>query len=475
MNTDQRSTDNTANDNTTNSKTVRSETEQLLQKAASAGIDYLRTVTERGVAPTPEAITNLNDFHEALPLKGHDAIETLALLDRIGSPATTATTGGRFFGLVVGGALPVTVAANWLATAWDQVVFNQQTSAVGVELETITSRWVLELLGLPMTSSVGFVTGATMANFTCLSAARTELLTRLGHDVERAGLRNAPPLRIVASDQIHVTVRKSLSMLGLGTEHIETVPTDSEGRLILDELPQLDSSTIVILQAGNVSTGSFDPFAEVCQRARAADAWVHVDGAFGLWAAASPELAGLVKGMNQADSWATDTHKWLNTPYDCGLAICANPGPVHRAMASQAPYLNNDGSMPAPKDMVPEFSRRARAVEVWAALRFLGSEGVAELIDQHCRQARRLADGLSQSGFAILNDVVLNQVLATREDFAIDELAKLVQRSGECWFGPATWQGTRAVRISISSWATTDEDIERTIAALSAGLSGAQV
>lgn len=432
---------------------------------------YLETINDRNVASTDLALEGLDGFDVQMPLKAGDPNETLQLLDRLGSPATTATTGGRFFGLVVGGTLPASLGARVLASAWDQVVFNDATSPVGVKLEQVAARWVLDVLGLPTESSVGFVTGATMANFTCLAGARHAILDRSGWDIQKKGLWDAPRIRVVASEQSHVTVLKALALLGIGTEAIEWVPCDNQGRLDITQMPKPDDNTIILAQSGNVNSGASDPIAEIV--AHANGAWVHVDGAFGLWAAASPSTSGQLAGYEGADSWVVDGHKWLNTPYECGLAICKHPTAVHAAMATQAPYLKIGGEV-APKDMVPEFSRSTRGVEVWAALHSLGKEGLQEMIDRCCRHARALAHGLQGQGFEVLNDVVLNQVVATlpNSEGWSAKLSAHVQKSGKAWFGPTKWQGKEAIRFSVSSWATSDNDIKKTLDAISAAKLG---
>jgi glutamate/tyrosine decarboxylase-like PLP-dependent enzyme len=346
-------------------------------------------------------------------------------------------------------------------------VFNDQISPIGCALERITAGWITDVLGLPGESRVSYVTGATMGNFSCLAAARAALLQRAGHDALKDGLWSAPRLRVVTGDEVHVTVVKALTLLGFGTADIVRVPTDDQGRIRPDAVPELDERTILILQAGNVSSGAVDPFADVIPRAREAGSWVHVDGAFGLWAAASPARRGALAGVEDADSWVTDAHKWLNTPYDCGVAIVRDPHALHRVMATQAPYLAA-GVAVAPKDMGPEFSRSARAVEVWAALRSLGRHGLAELIERTCGHARTFADGLTGLGYTVLNDVVLNQVVAAPpgDPDAAARIAARVQQSGECWFGTTIWRGRPAIRISVSSHATTDDDVRRSLAAI---------
>lgn len=435
--------------------------------AAGAGAVFLRTLAARRVAPDSDAIAGLANLDGAVPDGPQPSYEVVERLARWGSPAAAATAGGRFYGLVVGGTLPAALGARTLAASWDQVVFNEATSPVGVRLEQIAARWVLDLLQLPQDASVGFVTGATMANLTCLAAARHRLLARKGWNVEAQGLQGAPQLRVVASDEVHVTVLKALAMLGVGTNCVERIPCDQQGRLRSELLPKLDDQTIVLLQAGNVNSGAMDPIGEVCAQAARTGAWIHVDGAFGLWAAASPHRARLLSGHDAASSWVVDGHKWLNTPYDCGLAICRDPDAVHAAMATVAPYLKAGGAA-APKDMVPEFSRSARGVEVWAALASLGRSGVAELIERCCAHAQSLAQGLRKLGFDVLNDVTLNQVVATLpgHEGRMADLAIAVQNSGEAWFGPTTWQGRSAIRLSVSSWITSDEDVQRTLSAI---------
>ncbi|MCB1465795.1 MAG: aspartate aminotransferase family protein [Rhizobiaceae bacterium] len=433
--------------------------------AAQRAEAYLNLAETRAISPSLRAIEGLARFDELLPDGPSDPLSTIRLLDEFGSPATTITTAGRYFGLVVGGTLPAALGARILASAWDQVAFNDATSPIAVKLEQVATRWLLALFGLPDKCSVGFVSGATMGNFTCIAAARHALLERQGWDVQKQGLNGAPRLRIVAGKQIHVTVMKALSMLGLGTDKIEWVACDDQGRMMLDDLPSTDETTLILTQAGNVHSGACDPIGAVAEKA--GGAWVHVDGAFGLWAAASPSTRSQIVGFEAADSWVTDGHKWLNTAYDSGLAICRHPAAIHAAMATQAPYLKAGGTA-APKDMVPEFSRSARGVEVWAALHSLGREGIRHLIDRSCQYALTLATGLEELGFEILNDVVLNQVVATVPGFEARsrDIAQHVQTSGEAWFGPTTWQGREAIRFSIASWATTDTDIQRVLRAV---------
>ncbi len=361
----------------------------------------------------------------------------------------------------------MTLAANWLAGAWDQNAVFYNVSPVTAYLEQISMRWILDLFGLPPECGAGFVTGATMANFTALAAARNAVLTRAGWNVEADGLFDAPPITVVVGAEAHPTLIKTLGMLGFGRNRTVKVPTDSQGRLRVDAFPALSGPTIVCTQAGNVNTGAFDPISEVCDLAHAAGAWVHVDGAFGLWAMAVPSMQALTAGMDKADSWATDFHKWLNVPYDSGLALVRDSDALCAAMAVTAEYLPTDSSYRNPSDFVPELSRRARGVEVWAALQSLGRKGVAELVERTCRHARRFAEGLQSAGYEVLNDVVLNQVLVAFGDAAsTNRVISGIQSGGTCWCGGTVWHGRTAMRISVSSWATTDEDVERSLEAM---------
>ena len=438
----------------------------LLSDAAARSIHYLDTLDARAVFPPAEARARLAELGGALPEAPCDPAAVLALLDEVASRATVASAGRRYFGFVTGGALPATVAASWLATAWDQNGFSSTMSPAVAKLEQIALGWLLDVLGLPPDAAGAFVTGATMANLTALAAARRAVLARAGWDVDEHGLHGAPALRVVLGAEAHPTVRKALGLLGLGRAAAITVPCDAQGRMRADALPALDGPTIVCIQAGNVNSGAFDPAREICAAAHAAGAWVHVDGAFGLWAHATPARAHLAAGVADADSWATDAHKWLNVPYDSGLAFVRDAAALRGAMSISAAYLPHE-SIREPGDFTPEASRRARAVEVWAALRSLGRSGVADLVERTCRYATRFADGLRDAGAEILNDVVLNQVVVS---FGDDErnratLARIAE-DGTCWCGPTAWRGRAAMRISVSSWATTEDDVERSLDAI---------
>jgi glutamate/tyrosine decarboxylase-like PLP-dependent enzyme len=440
---------------------------RIMRDAAERGIRYRESLGERRVAPTSEAKAATAGFDEALPDAGRDAAETLAMLDDIGSPASVAMAGPRFFGFVIGGSMPVTVAANWLATAWDQnSVMNEVTPALAA-IENVSRRWLCELFGLPQGCAASFVTGATIANFTALAAARHKVLANVGWDVDKDGLIGAPDLTIVVGEEAHPTLTKSLGLLGLGREHTVRVPVDGQGRMLAAAVPPIDGPTIVCTQAGNINTGAFDPVAEICRAVRPAGAWVHVDGAFGLWAAAVPGMRHLLAGIEDADSWATDAHKWLNVPYDSGVAFTRDAAALKSAMAITADYLPTATEHRNPSDYTPELSRRARGVDIWAALRSLGRNGVEDLIERCCSHARRFAAGLRAAGYEILNEVVLNQVLVSfGDDETTRRVTEAIQRDGTCWCGGTIWQGRRAMRISVCNWSTTTSDVDMSLAAM---------
>jgi glutamate/tyrosine decarboxylase-like PLP-dependent enzyme len=444
--------------------------EALLNDAAQRALRYLDDLDERSVAPLPEDVSRLAQLGGPLPDGPSDPAATLALLDEIGSPATVASVGRRYFGFVVGGSLPAALAANWLVSAWDQVAGLTIMSPVAAAVEQMTLPWLLELLGLPSTSGGAFVTGATMANFTGLIAARHALLERAGWDVEAQGLFGAPSVNVVVGNEVHVSLLKALGLAGFGRERVIRVPVDGQGRMRADALatvlPRLSGPTLLCIQAGNVNTGAFDPAQKLCAIAHEAGAWVHVDGAFGLWAAAAPTRAHLTDGYGEADSWAVDAHKWLNVPYDNGLAFVRDRRALQASMTITAAYLMQ-GETREPYHYTPEMSRRARGVEIWAALRTLGRAGLAELIERNCQLAARFAQGFGEAGFQVLNEVVLNQVLVSFGDAATTQrVVAAVQADGTCWCGSSVWQGQSAMRVSVSSWATTEEDVERSLAAI---------
>ncbi len=438
----------------------------LLDSVALRAARYLDGLRERRVSPSPEAVSGLAAFREPMPDSPSAAEDVLAMLDDVGSPATVGMAGPRFFGFVIGGSVPAALAANWLAAAWDQNAGLFVSSPIATVLEEVSLAWLLDVLRLPAGSGGAFVTGATVANFTALAAARHAVLQRAGWDVEADGLFGAPPVQVVVSEEAHPSLFKSLGMLGMGRDRVHRVPVDDQGRMRVDCLPEFSDGAIVCLQAGNVNTGSFDDAGEICRRAHAAGAWVHVDGAFGLWAGASPRYAHLSMGAGEADSWATDAHKWLNVPYDSGLAFVRHAEDLRAAMSLTAAYLPQ-GEHREPSQFVPELSRRARGIEIWAALKSLGRSGLGELIERCCRCATRFADGLRAAGFEVLNEVVLNQVLVR---FGPPEVTQLViarlQEEGTSWCGGTVWQGHTAMRISVSSWATTEADVDRSLEAM---------
>jgi glutamate/tyrosine decarboxylase-like PLP-dependent enzyme len=434
--------------------------------AAEAATRYLDGLSERRVTPPAAAVSRLAELGGPLPDEPCDPAEVVRLLDEVAGPATVASAGGRYFGFVTGSTLPAARAAARLVSAWDQNACMTVMSPAAAELERVAGRWLLDLLRLPATAAVGFVTGATMGNLTALAAARHAVLGRHGWDVEAQGLAGAPPLRIVVGDEVHVSLLKALALLGLGRDRVERVAVDDQGRMRADALPDLDDTTILCLQAGNVNTGASDPLADIVPRAHEAGAWVHVDGAFGLWLGAAPARARLVAGIDGADSWSTDGHKWLNVPYDCGFALCRDPVPLVAAMSATAAYLPS-GVHPDAFQYTPEMSRRARGIEVWAALRSLGRSGVADLVERTCRLATRFASGLQDAGHEVLNAVVANQVLVSfGPDDTTRRVVEAVQADGTCWCGSTVWQGRTAMRVSVSSWATTEEDVDRSLDAI---------
>src|SRR6266853_464843 len=438
----------------------------LLKLAADKAQRYVRNITERRVGPSEAAVSALAELWEPFPSSPSEPGEVIAELDRIGSAATVATTGGRYFGFVNGGMVPAALAANWLAATWNQNAALRVMSPIAAELEEVVLRWVCEALGLPRECAGGLVTSATMANFTALVSARHALLARVGWDVTAGGMFGAPPIEVVVGAEAHASVLKALSLAGFGRKRVTTVETEGQGRMRADKLPRLSEQTIVCIQAGNVNTGAFDPAGEICEAAREHGAWVHVDGAFGLWARISPKYEHLTRGFDQADSWATDAHKWPNVGYDSGLAIVRDGAALRASMGITAAYLE-PGSRREPMHHTPDTSRRARGVELWASLKSLGRSGLCALIERTCDYARRFAEGLREGGFDVLNDVVINQVLVSfGRPEVTREVIRRVQEDGTCWCGGTVWQGKAAMRISLSSWATTDADVEHSLRAI---------
>lgn len=437
----------------------------LFRQAQEHAFDYARGLDRREVFPGEAALQALAGFDEPLPGGIGDASALLRQLHRIGSPASVAQIGGRYFGFVNGGVLPVALAARWLSDFWDQNTALQVMSPIAAKLESICEGWLRELLGLPERTVAGLVSGSSLAILCGLAAGRWRLLHNAGWDVNKCGLSGAPAIRVVAGRQAHATVLKAIALLGLGTDNIEWLAVDDQGRVRADALPELDERTLLVLQAGNVASGAFDPFAEIGARAREAGSWVHIDGAFGLWAAGCRSLRHLCDGIELGNSWSVDGHKTLNTPYDSGVVLCDDGEALVAALQASGSYIaygeQRDGML-----YTPEMSRRARAVELWAALKFLGRDGVDELVLGLHRRAVQAAGELRAAGFEILNDVVFNQLLiACESDELTQRTMQLVQQSGECWAGGTQWLGRAAIRLSVCSWATTSVDVSRSVRA----------
>ena len=461
--------------------------ESLAHCAVSHALAYLATIRERTVRATLGGDELRELLGGPLPLRGDDPIRVIDAIAEAGRTGTVASQGPRYFGFVVGGSIPAATAADWLAAAWDQNAQMFVMSPISAVVEQIVSDWLKQLFGVPATWSVGFVTGAQMASFTALLTARHQLLRQLDWDVERDGLFGAPPIEVVVSDESHRTIFTALRMLGLGAERVRRVEADAQGRMRPDRLAQIlrggAGPCIVCSQIGNVNTGAADPIQDIVGLARERDAWLHVDAAFGLWAATSESRRHLVAGIEDADSIATDGHKWLNVPYDSGIVLTAHPESHQRALLTPAHYIQTTPGERDPRAFTPDESRRARALPIYAALRALGRDGVADIVDRCCVLARRMADCLAgHDGVRILNDVVLNQVLVQFRPLDGDEAAAAdltqqviarVQEEGTCWVGGTMWQGRVAMRISVSNWSTTAEDIDRSAAAIIAAFESA--
>ncbi len=437
----------------------------IFSQVRDYAFEYADNSLARNVFPTPEAIEGLKSFDEELPVHPNQADEILKQLHQYGSPATVMETGGRYFGFVIGGTIPAALAAKWLSDFWDQNAGLYMTSPIASKLEAVAEKWLRQLFRLPDNVVSGFVSGTTTAVFCALAAARYRVLRQMDWDVNAKGLFNAPKIRIVTGKHAHGAVLKAISMLGLGRDNIEWVEVDDQGRIIPEKIPELDKSTILILQAGNVNSGSFDPFEEICNKALKAKAWIHIDGAFGLWAACSENLRYLTQGIENANSWSVDGHKTLNTPYDCGIVLCNDQDALAAALHVTGSYLMHSEARDG-YSYTPEMSRRARIVELWAAIKYLGQEGIKDLVDGLHERAVQFASEIRKAGFKVLNEVVFNQVLVSCEnDDATSRTLELIQRSGECWCGGAQWDNRKVIRISVSSWATTSDDITRSVKA----------
>jgi glutamate/tyrosine decarboxylase-like PLP-dependent enzyme len=443
----------------------------LFQKATDFGLGYFAAVPERAVYPTEQALQDLSHFEEALPAQTGDAHQVLEMLHQYGAPATVPYLGGRYFGFVNGGVIPAGLAAKNLAGFWDQNAALQVMSPLVSSLEAVVQRWIVELLGLPDQTVAGFVSGTSMANFCALAAARYRLLERQGWDITEQGMFEAPKLRVVTSRHAHSTILKAISLLGFGKANIEWVDVDGQGRILPDQIPVLDDRTILILQAGNVNSGAFDPFLDICQKAKERGAWIHIDGAFGLWAGATSSLSHLTEGYEWADSWAVDGHKTLNTPYDSGMVLCSDPQALTAALHMSAGYIiqgeERDGMY-----YTPEMSRRARIIELWATLKYLGKAGVEHLISGFHQRALEFAEQAATiEGLEVLNEVVFNQVMVQAvTDEITEQVIQRIQDARVCWVGGSTWEGRRIIRVSFCSWTTTEEDVRIAVAAFRSAL-----
>jgi glutamate/tyrosine decarboxylase-like PLP-dependent enzyme len=436
----------------------------IFKQVTTHAYEYLDTVLDRNVYPTDSDLSNLKYFEEKLPEHSAKADEVIELLNKYGAPATVAGLGGRYFGFVTGSAIPVGLATKSLATFWDQNSAMQVLSPVSAKLELVVESWLKEIFGLPSQTVAGFVSGTSMANFCGLAAARYRVLKNLNWDINNQGLFNAPTIRIVTGKQAHSTIHKAIGLLGFGKDHVEWVDVDDHGRIVPASLPPLDSRTILILQAGNVNTGSFDDFDKIMGIAKAANAWVHIDGAFGLWASAVDELKHLTKGIEHADSWAVDGHKTLNTPYDNGIVLCSDKEAIVSALHMIGSYIvvgdQRDGMY-----YTPEMSRRARVIELWATMKYLGKSGISQMINGLHERAVQFNDELNKiAGFELVNQVVFNQVLVRCEtDLLTEKTLSTIQELRECWVGGSMWAGRKVIRISVCSWATTEADVTRSV------------
>ncbi len=437
---------------------------EIFNQAQQYSLEYLDTIFDRNVFPTEKALENLSAFDEELPVNSTKATHVIEQLNTYGTPATTATLGGRYFGFVTGSAVPVGLAAKNLGTYWDQAPAMNVLSPIGSKLESVVEKWLVNLFNLPKTTSAGFVSGTSTANLCGLAAARYRILERNNWNINEKGLRNSPKIRIVTSKQAHSTVLKAIGILGLGKENIEWVNVDKQGRIIPEEIPELDANTILVLQAGNVNSGAFDNFEIICEKAKKANTWVHIDGAFGLWAQTVNELKHLTKGIENASSWAVDGHKTLNTPYDCGIILCADQEAMTSALHMSGSYIvessKRDGMF-----YTPEMSRRARIIELWSIMKYLGKKGIDEMILTMNQRAKQFANEIKKTnGFHVENEIVFNQVIVRCDSDEITEnVLHNIQMLRECWLGGSIWFEKKVMRVSICSWATTESDITKAV------------
>lgn len=444
---------------------------KIFDKAVDYGFAYLDHAFDRNVFPTNEAINDLKNFDEEMPLHSSNAAEVIDHLNQFGAPATVCQIGGRYFGFVNGSAVPTGMAAKNLATFWDQNSAMYVLSPLASKLETVVESWLRSIFNLPVNTVAGFVSGTSSANFCALAAARYRLFKNQSWDINKKGFLNAPTIRIVTGKEAHSTVIKAITLLGFGQDNVEFIQTDEQGRIIPELIPELDNKTLLILQAGNVNTGSFDDFSKICEKAKKAGAWIHIDGAFGLWAGACKRLSHLTKGIQLANSWAVDGHKTLNTPYDCGIVLCSDKEALTSALHMSGAYIvvsqDRDGMY-----YTPEMSRRSRVIELWATIKYLGRQGIEEMIFEMHERAKQFASGLNAiDGFTVLNDVVFNQVLVScTSDELVDKVIEHVQNERVCWVGGSTWKGKRVIRISVCSWATTENDVAMSVQSFKSAL-----
>lgn len=440
------------------------ESKDIFNLSRKYAFDFIDKIDSMDVYPNAENLLRLNDFDEALNFNSTKPESILDQLHEVGSLATVNHIGGNYFGFIIGGATPISLATKWLTDIWDQCGGLFVSSPVNAKLEVVCEKWLKEILNLPQQTVAGFVSGASMANFSAITAARYHILKKLGWNINKKGLNGAPKIRIITHVQIHASIRKNLVLLGFGDECIEYISSDDQGRIVVDDLPELDNSCLIFLQAGNANSGSFDDFETICTIANKADAWVHIDGAFGLWVAATKSLSHLTKGMENADSWALDAHKTLNVPYDSGIVLCKHPESMANALQASGDYIIYSHEERDPMLYTPEMSKRSRVFELWATLKYLGKNGIDEMITSFHTRAIQLADALKDTGFMVINEVVFNQVLVSLEDDnKTNAVISYIQNSGKAWLGGSLWNGKSVIRISISSWRTDYEDIKQTV------------
>ncbi len=446
------------------------EDKSIFLQAQKYAFDYIDKVGEMDVFPSEQNLQLLKHFDEPMPETSTPSKDILEELHTFGSPTTVAQTGSRYFGFVNGNSVPAVLAVKWLADVWDQNGGLYFTSPINSKLEEVCQQWLREIFNLPKETIAAFVSGTSMANLCGVATARYQLLHNMGWNIYEKGLYGAPRIRIIAHTQVHSSIKKTLGMLGFGRQNVEWIPSDNQGRLILEELPKLDSTCLVLLQAGNANTGSFDHFDVICDLANEVGAWVHIDGAFGLWAAASNSLSHLTKGIQKADSWAVDGHKTLNTPYDSGIAMCKHPKAMMSAMQATGEYLIYSEHR-EPMLYGPEMSKRSRAIELWATMKYLGKQGIDDMVTDFYLRSKQLEKGLRALGFEIVNEVVFNQVMvATKNETQTKRVLEYLQNCGECWLGGSTWEGRTVIRVSTCQWRTDEKDIERLIGLFAKGL-----